>query len=109
VTDVRTRGMKVSCEDCFFRQNLLCAVSDAGRTAGSRSRGRSRPPANRSRYTPACSGVRSSRHSGLARLGRVVFAAVYWPLIIGFVCFVLVTILIGWIVDAPRRRGTDRH
>jgi len=33
----------------------------------------------------------------------------YWPLIIGFVCFVLVTILIGWIVDAPRRRGTDRH
>jgi uncharacterized integral membrane protein len=38
-----------------------------------------------------------------------VFAAVYWPLIIGFVGFVLVTILIGWIVDAPRRRGTDRH
>jgi hypothetical protein len=30
VTDVRTRKMKVSCEDCFFRQNLLCAVSDAG-------------------------------------------------------------------------------
>ena len=30
VTDVRTRGVKVSCEDCFFHQNLLCAVSDAG-------------------------------------------------------------------------------
>jgi hypothetical protein len=22
--------MKASCESCFFRQNLLCAVSDAG-------------------------------------------------------------------------------
>jgi hypothetical protein len=30
VTDVRTRGVKVSCEDCFFHRNLLCAVSDAG-------------------------------------------------------------------------------
>lgn len=28
--DVRTRAKKVSCEDCFFHQNLLCAVSNAG-------------------------------------------------------------------------------
>jgi F0F1-type ATP synthase assembly protein I len=34
----------------------------------------------------------------------------YWPLIAGFVAFVLVTILIGWFVDAPRRRGdAGRH
>ncbi len=38
-----------------------------------------------------------------------MFAAVYWPLIIGFVCLVLVTILIGWIVDAPRRRDAQKH
>jgi uncharacterized integral membrane protein len=38
-----------------------------------------------------------------------VFAAMYWPLIVGFVLFVLLTILIGWIMDAPRRRGENRH
>ena len=30
VTSPRTGSIKVSCEDCFFRQNLLCAVSDSG-------------------------------------------------------------------------------
>ena len=30
VTDGRARANKVSCEDCFFHRNLLCAVSDAG-------------------------------------------------------------------------------
>jgi hypothetical protein len=30
VTDARTRAIKVSCEDCFFHQHHLCAVSDAG-------------------------------------------------------------------------------
>jgi hypothetical protein len=30
VTNGRTGSMRVSCEDCFFRQNLLCAVSDSG-------------------------------------------------------------------------------
>ncbi len=30
MTDVRTRAKNASCEDCFFRKNLLCAVSDAG-------------------------------------------------------------------------------
>lgn len=34
----------------------------------------------------------------------------YWPLIGGFIAFVLLTILIGWIMDAPNRRGdADRH
>ena len=31
----------------------------------------------------------------------------YLPLIIGFVVFVLLTILIGWLVDPAR--GGDRH
>jgi hypothetical protein len=26
----RAGAAKVSCEDCFLRQNLLCAVTDAG-------------------------------------------------------------------------------
>jgi hypothetical protein len=98
VTDVRTRGVKVSCEDCFFHRNLLCAVSDAGPCATYRPNHPDglRPP-SQLRFV-----FRQDRR-------RVVFAAVYWPLIIGFVCLVLVTILIGWIVEAPRRRGTDRH
>jgi hypothetical protein len=29
---------------------------------------------------------------------------VFWPLIGGFIAFVLITILIGWLVD-PSRRG----
>ncbi|MBO0769669.1 MAG: hypothetical protein J2O48_13380 [Solirubrobacterales bacterium] len=29
-TETRRRTTKVSCEDCFFRQNLLCAVSNSG-------------------------------------------------------------------------------
>jgi uncharacterized integral membrane protein len=38
-----------------------------------------------------------------------VFAPMYWPLIGGFIAFVLLTILIGWVVDAPRRRDARRH
>jgi hypothetical protein len=36
---------------------------------------------------------------------------VYWPLIGGFIAFVLLTILIGWLVDPARRRdaGDDGH
>jgi hypothetical protein len=30
VMNKRAETIKVSCEDCFFRQNLLCAVSSSG-------------------------------------------------------------------------------
>ena len=30
VTSGRGGSAKVSCEDCFFRQNLLCAISSSG-------------------------------------------------------------------------------
>jgi hypothetical protein len=35
----------------------------------------------------------------------------FWPLIGGFVAFVLLSILVGWVVDPGRRRdsGPDRH
>jgi hypothetical protein len=32
----------------------------------------------------------------------------FWPLIGGFIAFVLLTVLIGWIMDAPRRRGDQQ-
>jgi hypothetical protein len=36
---------------------------------------------------------------------------VYWPLAIAFIAFILLTILIGWLVDPARRgdAGNDRH
>jgi F0F1-type ATP synthase assembly protein I len=33
----------------------------------------------------------------------------YWPLIGGFIAVVLITLLIGWIMDASRRDHPDRH
>jgi hypothetical protein len=33
----------------------------------------------------------------------------YWPLIGGFIAFVLVLILIGWWVDPSRRSDTNEH
>jgi hypothetical protein len=33
----------------------------------------------------------------------------YWPLIGGFIAFVVITVLIGWWVDPSRRGDTDRH
>jgi hypothetical protein len=38
-----------------------------------------------------------------------VFAAMYWPLIGGFIAFVIISLLIGWAVDPSRRGDTDRH
>jgi len=33
----------------------------------------------------------------------------YWPLIGGFIAFLLLAVLIGWIVDSSPRRDADRH
>ena len=30
MADGRVRGGKVSCDGCFFKQNMLCAVTQAG-------------------------------------------------------------------------------
>jgi hypothetical protein len=32
----------------------------------------------------------------------------YWPLIGGFVAFLVIVALLGWIMDAPRRRDAGR-
>ena len=33
----------------------------------------------------------------------------YWPLIAGFIAVVLVTLLLGWIMDPSRRDDTNQH
>jgi hypothetical protein len=38
-----------------------------------------------------------------------VFRVMYWPLIGGFIAVVLITLLLGWIMDVPRRDDADRH
>jgi hypothetical protein len=38
-----------------------------------------------------------------------VFAPMYWPLIGGFIGVVLLTLLLGWIMDPARRDDSTRH
>jgi hypothetical protein len=33
-----------------------------------------------------------------------MFTGVYWPLIVGFIAFVLLAVLLGWVIDS---RGGD--
>jgi hypothetical protein len=33
----------------------------------------------------------------------------FWPLIGGFVAFVLIAVLLGWVMDPARRDDSDRH
>jgi F0F1-type ATP synthase assembly protein I len=33
----------------------------------------------------------------------------FWPLAGGFIAFILVAILLGWILDSSRRRDADGH
>jgi F0F1-type ATP synthase assembly protein I len=34
---------------------------------------------------------------------------VFWPLAVGFIAFVLIAVLLGWILDPSRRGDTDGH
>ena len=33
----------------------------------------------------------------------------YWPLIGGFIAFLLIAVLLGWILDPTRHDDADRH
>jgi hypothetical protein len=33
----------------------------------------------------------------------------FWPLLGGFIAFVLIAVLLGWILDPDRRGNTDKH
>jgi F0F1-type ATP synthase assembly protein I len=33
----------------------------------------------------------------------------FWPLIAGFVAFVLVAIILGWLLDPARRHDAEQH
>lgn len=41
--------------------------------------------------------------------GSYMFRTMYWPLIGGFVAFVLISVLMGWIMDPDRHGDGDRH
>lgn len=62
-------------------------------------------PVTRERAEPA------KRGQGGARVASssYMFTAMYWPLIGGFVAFVLVAILLGWIMDTSRHGGGANH
>jgi hypothetical protein len=36
-----------------------------------------------------------------------MFRAVYWPLIGGFIAFVLFAVVMGWVMDRPRQSDGD--
>jgi hypothetical protein len=36
-----------------------------------------------------------------------MFPSMYWPLVGGFVAFVLLAVLLGWIMDTSRHGGSD--
>jgi hypothetical protein len=38
-----------------------------------------------------------------------MFLTMYWPLIGGFIAFVLLALLLGWIMDSARRGDQDGH
>jgi len=37
-----------------------------------------------------------------------MFPGMYWPLIGGFIAFVLVSVFLGWVLDPSRRGDSDR-
>jgi hypothetical protein len=36
-----------------------------------------------------------------------MFQFMYWPLVGGFIAFVLLAVLLGWLTDPGRRGGSD--
>jgi hypothetical protein len=38
-----------------------------------------------------------------------MFMSMYWPLVGGFVAFVLLAVLMGWIMDTDRHGGSRRN
>ncbi len=38
-----------------------------------------------------------------------IFKAMYWPLVGGFVAFVVIALLLGWILDPDRRRDVGER
>jgi hypothetical protein len=41
--------------------------------------------------------------------GSYIVRSMYWPLFGGFIAFVLLALVLGWIMDPARRHDADRH
>lgn len=48
-----------------------------------------------------------ARHPTCAPAIPYIFSIMWWPLIGGFIAFVLIAVLIGWWVDPDRRRDVS--
>ncbi len=116
----RAAAAKASCENCFFHQNLLCAIE--GRAlcdlpARATRKACDRPSQLRfvfrqerrlqvawafpspSEQVALHTSVRASAGAPHAAGRSVYVYAMYWPLIGGFIAFVLLAIFMGWVMD----------
>ncbi len=53
--------------------------------------------------------ARDERGCDACRLPGRYVVAMFWPLIGGFIAFVLLAIFMGWIMDPARRGDIDKH
>jgi len=54
----------------------------------------------------------SESSAARVRPGLYIFTAMFWPLIGGFIAFVLLAVFLGWVMDTSRHGGDadrDRH
>jgi hypothetical protein len=65
------------------------------------------PVGERAGRAPRLAPVRSPEQD--ACCAYKVPTLVYWPLAIGFIVFVLIAVLIGWILDPDRHGGGNDH
>jgi hypothetical protein len=48
------------------------------------------------------------RPRGVPAAGSYIVRAMYWPLAGGFIAFILIALIMGWIMDTDRHGKTDR-
>jgi F0F1-type ATP synthase assembly protein I len=53
--------------------------------------------------------MRSDPSASSTRSDSYMVPTMFWPLIGGFIAFVLLAVLIGWILDNSRRGDVDQH
>ena len=89
-----------------LRFSTLCSTPGRQTLAPRRSRG---DPAATPRATPrAPPGRPRGGAEGRPAAGSYIVRAMYWPLVGGFIAFILLALVMGWIMDPDRHGETDR-
>ena len=58
----------------------------------------------------AARGLRRSATGGAARVSlRSYVSGMFWPLIGGFIAFLLLLVFVGWVTDTTRRSDGEGH